>query len=225
MSDISLPLANLFYNLSNIALIVGAVLAVIGTVGTIWMGSIRDQYSDQRVSDNEAKTATAVAESAKANQRAQELHESNAKLEIELEKERIERLRLEKALAPRRISSEEKRVLLVILQKLPQQITKITCIMNDPESHVLALDFAKVFNDANWSETDRCDQSVYSTPQMGVSIRFNADDVRANPDINKPWIPIAIFLLGKKLANEKLFIADPDTPKGTTTFVVGHKIT
>ena len=46
MFDITLPKANLIFNLANIALIVGAVLVAIGTIAAIWAGGIRDRFAD-----------------------------------------------------------------------------------------------------------------------------------------------------------------------------------
>lgn len=41
-------------------------MALAGTIGTVWSGGIRDRYSDERIAENEAETARAKEETAKA---------------------------------------------------------------------------------------------------------------------------------------------------------------
>ncbi|WP_330084238.1 hypothetical protein [Methylocystis iwaonis] len=108
MFDISLPTANLLFGLSNFSLILGAALVLMGTLGSVWFGGIRERYADQRTSENETKTATALAESARATAEAEKFKESNTRLGVELEKERIERLRLEEKVHPRHLSDAQR---------------------------------------------------------------------------------------------------------------------
>lgn len=102
--------ANLAYNVSNIILILGAVLALLGTVGAIWSGSIRERYADERAQESEEKVANALSEAAKANER-------NTRLQIRLEQERKERLELEEKVSPRRLSMIQQRELSERLRK------------------------------------------------------------------------------------------------------------
>jgi len=104
MFDLSLEAANKLFGLSNAALIFGAALLFFGTLGTIWTGKIRDHYSDERIVVNEAKTAQANADAAAAQTRAKEL-------ELRLESERIERIKLERQIRPRSLSDEQKAIL------------------------------------------------------------------------------------------------------------------
>lgn len=93
MFDLSQEMADGVFGLSNIALTIGAALVLIGTVGVFWSGGIRDKYADERIASNEAKTARAVAEAAKANQRAEE--------------ERLARVKIEERLAPRSLTAAQ----------------------------------------------------------------------------------------------------------------------
>src|SRR5260221_12033912 len=70
MLDLSQCAANAIYNAANIALIVGGVLVLMGTIAAIWSSGIRERYADERISSNEAKTAQAVASAAIANEQA-----------------------------------------------------------------------------------------------------------------------------------------------------------
>jgi hypothetical protein len=147
MFDISLPTANLLLGLSNLSLTVGAALVLIGTLGAVWSGGVRDRYADQRISENETKTATALADSARANAESEKFKESNTRLEVELEKERIERLRLEAKVQPRHLSGAQKSAL---TEKLKSSGWKNAEIIwhgtGEPEAY--ARDLASVFEQA-----------------------------------------------------------------------------
>jgi hypothetical protein len=93
------------FTISNIVAVIGAALVLFGSWGAFHFGRIRDRYTDERISDNDRKTAEAVADAAK-------LQESNTRLQLNLENERIQRLSLEKKVEPRHIS-EAQRMLLI----------------------------------------------------------------------------------------------------------------
>jgi len=50
MWNISPPLADFLFNLSNVLLIIGAAIVLIGTIGSIKMGSIKEHFANERVS-------------------------------------------------------------------------------------------------------------------------------------------------------------------------------
>lgn len=66
MFSISAQAADAIYTWSNMLLVVGATLALIGTAGVFWSGGVREKFADERISSNEAETAKAKAETAKA---------------------------------------------------------------------------------------------------------------------------------------------------------------
>jgi hypothetical protein len=75
--NLSLDSANALYGWSNAALIIGGVLVLLGTIGAFWSTAIRERYSDERISRNEADAAKAnehsralEVELAKTNERA-----------------------------------------------------------------------------------------------------------------------------------------------------------
>lgn len=61
MWDISSSLADALFAWANVLLIVGAASVLIGTIGAIMMGSVREQFSNERISSNERATAEAMA--------------------------------------------------------------------------------------------------------------------------------------------------------------------
>jgi hypothetical protein len=145
MFDWSLHTANVVYGISNVALIVGAALALIGaalvfvgTFGAIRAGGIRDRYADERISNNETRTAVANERAAKANERAAELTRQSAALQVDLERERTERLRLEAEIAPRRLTRAQHDAIATALGKFAGRTVIVTSHSHDAESAILA---------------------------------------------------------------------------------------
>ena len=66
MLNISLPVADLVFTWANIVLVIGAVMAFVGTAAVFWSTGIRERYADERIAANEAETAKAKAEAAQA---------------------------------------------------------------------------------------------------------------------------------------------------------------
>lgn len=78
MFNISLNIANTLYGISNVALGFGALLVLLGTLGSIWSGGIRERFSDERIARDESQTATANERAAVA-----ELQAAQARLELQ----------------------------------------------------------------------------------------------------------------------------------------------
>lgn len=130
MLDLSLPTANALFGLSNIALIIGGVLVLIGTVGVFWTTGIRDRYADERISSNETQTAMANEGAAKASERASALAK-------EAEHERLERLKLEAEIAPRRLTREQREAIATALTRFTGRSVMVTSYSLDAESAIL----------------------------------------------------------------------------------------
>lgn len=141
MIDVPLPVANVMFTASNIVGIVGALCVVAGAFGAFWFGGVRDRYADERISANEAETATAKAEGLRITQ-------SNIKLAVELEKERNERLRLEAKIAPRHLTPEQKVALVKTLRGSGWSNAEIIW-HGDGEPEAYARDLASAFEDAH----------------------------------------------------------------------------
>ncbi|TDK23073.1 hypothetical protein E2F46_11950 [Luteimonas aestuarii] len=58
--------ADAIYSWSNLLIVLGAMLALVGTVGAVWSGGVREKFADERITANEAETAKAKAETAQA---------------------------------------------------------------------------------------------------------------------------------------------------------------
>ena len=109
MFDLTLEGANLWFDVFNVVLLVGAFAVAVGTWGAIKTASIKEKFADERISANEAETARAVADSdaaregtARANQRIEELRAASLALEAQI--------------APRRLAKQEMAALTAALR-------------------------------------------------------------------------------------------------------------
>lgn len=157
MLDLSLPTANVLFGLSNIALIVGTVLALVGTIGIFWTTGIRDRYADERISNNEAQTATANRGAAEATERANALAK-------EAEHERLERLKLEAEIAPRRLTREQHEAIATALNRFAGRRVMVTSYSLDAESAILTKQVIEALQAAGLKVAD----GTSSLMQMGA---------------------------------------------------------
>jgi hypothetical protein len=66
MWNVTSSMADFLFNVSNVVLMISALAILLGTIGSIKMGAVREQFSNERISANEAETARAKAEATKA---------------------------------------------------------------------------------------------------------------------------------------------------------------
>jgi hypothetical protein len=141
--DISLPTANGIYNAANIVLIIGAILVTIGTIAVFWSAGIRDRYSDERISSNEAETARAKESAAVANQKA-----------VEAE------LKLEEFKAPRHLTAEQISSMGQVLVSFAGIHFDVGIIPGDPEAENFLPQIEAILTAAHWVEVDWKAESV-----------------------------------------------------------------
>ncbi|MBA9063158.1 hypothetical protein GGQ91_002546 [Methylobacterium fujisawaense] len=174
MPTISSPLASLLFDVSNVVLSLGAAAVLIGTLGVIWMGSVKERYSDERIAANEAKTATANAaaetaraDAARADERAGLANEVAAKANQRASEADLARAKLEARLAPRRLTDEEKRALQQVLGKRRdyKQIDVIS--EGSPEATYFASQFVEFFRSIGLESTLRLDTFVSGPTPAG----------------------------------------------------------
>jgi hypothetical protein len=108
----------------------------------------RQWIADERIASSERATAEALAGAARANARIAETENARRVLEIELEKERQERIRLQMHLTSRRITPEQRNKMADVLRGNPG--TVVIQSMHDGEAGLFAGDMLKVFTDAGW---------------------------------------------------------------------------
>lgn len=106
MLTVSEPLANLLFNWSNVFVAVGAAFGLIGVIGIFAMGAAKEQFSNERISANEAAAERAKADAeiakegaASANARAAEANEKAKQAELALEQFKAPRLLTEQQMS------------------------------------------------------------------------------------------------------------------------------
>lgn len=140
MYNISSQLADLVFMLSNILLVVGAVLALIGTAGTFWSSGIRDKYSNERIAANEAETARAKSDAAKANADAAIANSVALNAKVEIEKAKTEQERLKLQMSWRTLSAEQSVIIGKTLREGGVLQVWLTFVKEDPESNIFRED-------------------------------------------------------------------------------------
>lgn len=183
--SLSQTAADAVFGYANVALIVGAALVFLGTIGVIWSSGIRERYANERVSRNEAETAIAKADAAKAqenaataNERTEILREENLATQRELERERIERLRLEANIAPRRLSKEQRSTLVSELRSGPQPITIEFTRLGDLEASMYADAILAALGSADVKSSIN-NVGVQAPPKYGVQILLKKSSPKA----------------------------------------------
>lgn len=149
MPDISLATANNLANWGNFALILGAVLVLLGTWLTVWAGGAKERFADERISSNERLTETAKADAAKAFEEAEKIRETNLKLAIQLESERAARVKIERGLASRGVSRDRKPFLIENIKGIHQQLViKVERLVGDTEAKRFGDQLVECFKEA-----------------------------------------------------------------------------
>lgn len=176
---ISSPLANFLFDLANVVLSVGAAAVLLGTLGVVWMGSVKERYSDERIAANEAKTATANAsaeraregasqaderageankEAGRANERAGQLEKdaAEARERAATMEARVGELNLEIARikAPRTLSDEQKSSIAAWAQEYSGTKFDLAYTYGDPETEDLILSIGGALIGGHWVMED-----------------------------------------------------------------------
>lgn len=199
--DLSQPLADTLFGWSNVTLTVGAFLVLVGTIGVFWTGGIRERYADERISKNEAETAAARAtaalaneNAASANERTEVLRQSNIEVQRQLEKERMDRLRLEASIAPRRLSDSQRLSLVSGLQAAPQPLAIEFTLIGDQEATQYGNAIGAVLEAAK-VQGQLVQIGAMAPPRYGVTLTLKKDSQKSlaiKAAFDKAQIPVSI---------------------------------
>jgi len=146
MFNLTQNCADTIHFVSSIALVFGAVITLIATIGIFYSAPIRERYTSERIATNEKQTQIAKAEAAKANENAAK---SNLRA-AEVEKQNTE-LRIK--FSNRRIDEDQHEILVRELSKTPSVFNIET--MSDSESCIYAADILKTFLDSKWTVKEK----------------------------------------------------------------------
>jgi hypothetical protein len=135
MWNVSSGTADFLFSISNFILVLGAAAVLIGTIGAIKLASIREAFTDLRISDNERETSN-------ANVRAKELENEAAAARLETEK-------IKGVVAWRSIKPEVASLLRATLSAKPGSVN-LRYTDGDPEALFLAIQISNVLAAAKW---------------------------------------------------------------------------
>jgi hypothetical protein len=191
----SLETASHIFDLSSIALAVGACVVFVATALIVWTGIVKEHHWDvlreqarSQIATLESATARAGAEIAKANAETAKANERTAAVELALEKERIARLQLEekqaallKHQAQRKLTDDQRRTLIGALTHHAGQRVSIASILGDSDGKEFGEEFASVFREAGWDHGGDAGitYSVWDKEPVGVEVTLNEADARA----------------------------------------------
>lgn len=189
MWNLSSEAADTLFAASNISLLVGTVIVVLATGGTIWASSKREMYAEIRQSQNElniakASEASAIADAraaeanmkaAGANERAAKLENQTAELKRQAEEAKAEtakvKERIHKIQSARRLEKSQAEALSTLLrsdvfQTKPQPRLRVAAVPGG-ESKMYAIEFLDLFQACNVNcYPTSADLSVYEIPQL-----------------------------------------------------------
>jgi hypothetical protein len=144
MWEITSPLADRLFTLSNAVLIIGAAMVLIGTIGAIVLSGVREQFSNARISDNETKTALAIAESDTAKKGAADANARALEAQLTLAKSR----------APRTLTIEQQTTISEKVRAFAGIRFDATVIRDDPETVHLLDAITPVLEAAGWTQIE-----------------------------------------------------------------------
>lgn len=159
MWTLSSSMADKCFGVFNVILIVGAAAVLIGTIGTVIIAGVREQFSDLRISSNEAEARRAVADSdvakqgaeearanaATANERAATLEKEAAQLRLALEAAKEETARIHAGVASRHVSTAQRALIAATIAGKNLMISVQTWAGGDPEVNAYRDELAAAF--------------------------------------------------------------------------------
>lgn len=159
----SLETAVWVYDWANIALIVSLVVGVVATALIVWMGNVKGEYLDREV-------ATANERAAEANRIA--------------EAERLERIKLEAQVSPRRLTSEQQKRVASALRRFSGKAVSVTSYALDLEAALLGEQIIAALNMAGIRPDDRR-LSNMTLGGFALAIHVSGDDLELSGAIRK----------------------------------------
>lgn len=154
--------ASFWFDIFNWFLLLGAFIVLVGTWGTIKTAAIKERFSDERVSENEAATKRSIADSdaakegtAKANERIAELTFKSEQLRTDAAEANERTKQAEVELAQLRKLSERRTLInrnsfIELLKDQPKSPTEIWYLREASDARWLADSFASAMQEAGW---------------------------------------------------------------------------
>lgn len=208
---------------SNWILVGALITGVLATIGIVVSSNVKETFWEHERETAKERLSLNEIEVARAN-------ESAINAQLSLEKERVERLKLEARVAPRSITQVQQNELTKKLAGLSKQTGTIFASPSMPESEMLARTLAVPMREAGWDITP-----VNGTPTAtilfpaGIVIQYDAGSTNTIQASESTLSGIAALALAKALKDIRLdatAIPMPDQlmpPNMSMQIVIGPK--
>ncbi len=147
--DAPIGFANSVYTWAYVALILGAIITAISTMSLFWASGVRDKFADLQITAAQDDAAHAIERTKDLELQTAQAVKEQTRLQIELEKEQVGRLKFEAQFAWRVIDDPQKQILINTLATLPGTVN-ISFLNSDPESTFFASQLSNIFSSARW---------------------------------------------------------------------------
>lgn len=167
-----LELANAIYKTSSIVALMALALSATAGIFIYVTSEIRGKHADQSIENARTLGAQANEAAALANVKAELLTKDNLQLSLTLEKERRERIELEKKLGPRSLSTEQKLAMRNALQNI-SSTASVLIIRSDSSSEVsnYASEIAQIFRESGIQVAEQQTKIIkVGSPNHGTSL-------------------------------------------------------
>jgi len=141
--DVSLSTANEFYTWGWRLSLSGAIVTAIGVCILMWGTFVRDHYSEEQI-------ATLNASAAASKERAAIIELKANQVQLDLEKEKLARVKIESQMAPRTIKQDQQHELTAKLLEYKNQRVALIASPSTPESEWFARVLGAPLKKAGW---------------------------------------------------------------------------
>jgi hypothetical protein len=207
--QISLETANKFYSWGWRLSLIGAAVTLIGVCLLMWGTRVRDH-------DFEAKVASATVSAATANERAAALTKEAADVQVVLERERIERLKLEAAIAPRRLTQQQRDAFVAALANDKRSLVVTVTKLGDQEAALYADALISALTTAGVGGINVNNVGVMAPPRYGVSLTVNINDPKGGAiraALNAAGIPFTLSVAALQSRNADILVGLKPLPQ------------
>jgi hypothetical protein len=148
MLDVSQEIASAINSYASIIAIAAGFVTAGAGVLTYMSASTMARYSDEAIAKANSVSAEANNAAAQANAKTETLTQQNLELQIRLEKERKERLELQKSVERRSISEKQRKEIIDTSKKIQKKLKiKIHCNAKDTEARAYVQQIGQLLHD------------------------------------------------------------------------------
>jgi hypothetical protein len=208
---ISEEAAVVIYNISNVAVVISALVAGVGAVLLFWAGGWKDWYANKELAQLKTEAAKANEGLAVANLQIEDRKKENLELSLQLEA-------LKNWQKPRHLTAEERSKLVNLLRAETGSIS-VAPVMASDDAKGFADELRAAFTDAGWDATGENTVVIPSRDFFGIKLSIRS--VAEAP----PFLKTAAFSLEDALGVTVPVSPNENKKPGELQLEVGRKPT